>query len=72
RAPGRVGVASMMWMVAGEELGVAAGTVTAGALAQQAGAWPALFLAAAPADRPAPSCANDRRRNWPSRASGPV
>lgn len=52
-----MGVASMMWMVAGEELGVAAGTVTAGAPAQQAGAWPTLLLAAAPADRPVPSCA---------------
>ncbi|NGO42977.1 MFS transporter [Streptomyces ureilyticus] len=42
-------VASMMWMVAGEELGVAAGSVVAGLLAQNVGAWLALLAAAASA-----------------------
>ncbi|GAA0917365.1 MFS transporter [Streptomyces rhizosphaericus] len=46
-APRGTAVASMMWMVAGEELGIAAGTMATGALAQQAGTWPTLVLAAA-------------------------
>ncbi len=37
---------STMWMVAAEELGIAAGTVGAGALTQHMGAWPALLSAA--------------------------
>ncbi|MGO4421379.1 MFS transporter [Streptomyces sp. MCAF7] len=45
-APRHTAVAAMMWMVAAEELGIAAGTVTAGATAQHAGAWLALFTAA--------------------------
>jgi predicted MFS family arabinose efflux permease len=40
-------VASLMWMVAGEELGIAAGSVVAGLLAQSVGAWSALLTAAA-------------------------
>ncbi|MFC9431663.1 MFS transporter [Streptomyces sp. NPDC056987] len=46
-APRQAAVASMMWLVAGEELGIAAGTLMAGALAQQTGAWLALLTAAA-------------------------
>ncbi|MFD5753587.1 hypothetical protein [Streptomyces sp. NPDC127033] len=46
-APRHMAVAAMMWMVAGEELGIAAGTLVAGALAQQDGAWLALLTAAA-------------------------
>ncbi|MDW6062774.1 hypothetical protein SAZ11_38160 [Streptomyces sp. FXJ1.4098] len=45
-APRRTAVAAMMWLIAAEELGIAAGTVTAGATAQHAGAWLAPFTAA--------------------------
>ncbi|ADI10228.1 hypothetical protein SBI_07108 [Streptomyces bingchenggensis BCW-1] len=45
-APRHTAAAAMMWMVAAEELGIAAGTVTAGATAQHTGAWLALFTAA--------------------------
>ncbi|MEB8339623.1 hypothetical protein [Streptomyces endophyticus] len=45
--PRQAAVASMMWLVAGEELGITAGTLVAGALAQQTGAGLALLTAAA-------------------------
>ncbi|MFD5748999.1 MFS transporter [Streptomyces sp. NPDC127033] len=45
-APQNTAVAAMMWMVAAEELGIAAGTVGAGALTQHVGAWLALLSAA--------------------------
>ena len=46
-APHHTAVATMMWMVAGEELGIAAGSVGAGLLAQNVGSWLALLTAAA-------------------------
>ncbi|MFZ3595749.1 MFS transporter [Streptomyces sp. BH104] len=48
-APRGTEVTSMMWMVSGEELGIALGTSLSGAQAQDVGAWLALVTAAASA-----------------------